>query len=90
MTGPALWTCRVATYDESGEARDLGRVVHEVPAPALFDALPERFTDDEVVLVVELWEETERLRWLRDEREVEAELADVLLDGRLEELLGSA
>lgn len=81
-------SCRLAVVDVEGSSRDLGRIVHEVPAVDLFERLPERDTDgDEEYLVVELWEEDERMRWLRDEREVERELADVLIDGRLDELL---
>lgn len=84
-------TVRVAVVDgDTGESRDLGRVLHEVTAVELFEHLPERDTDDDSVIVVELWEENEWVRWLRDEREIEREIADVLLDGHLDELLASA
>lgn len=89
VAGRAL-TCRVALVDEDGTSRPLGLVEHEVTAVDLFESLPELDTDDDEILVVELWEESERVRWLRDEREVEASIANVLLDGRLEEILGEA
>lgn len=82
-----LLTVRLAYVDPDLEDHDLGRISHEVRPRDLWESLPDRDTDADEYLIVTLWEEDERRRVLRDEREVEWRIADALVEGRLEELL---
>lgn len=77
----------VRDQDEELEFRDLGRVTHEVEPLDLWGQLPDRDTDDDEFLVLELWSEDERFRWLLDEREVDRSIAVALTEGRLDELI---
>lgn len=70
---------------------DLGRVTHEVTPAQLFRALPDDLdTEREEWWVAELWEETERVRWLLDEREIDDALAMDLTEGEAWDLLATA
>lgn len=82
-----LLTLRLAYVDPDLEDHDLGRITHEVRPADVWHSLPDLDTDADEYLIVTLWEEDERRRILRDEREVEWRIADALVEGQLEDLL---
>lgn len=97
-----LLTLRIGVaLDWDEDAVTVGpRIVHEVDARTLFDhvravldRLPEHDLDALDVpprFELTLWRETERRRWPVDVLAIERDLADVLLDGRLDHHLGQA
>lgn len=68
------------------DAVDLGRIRHEVTPAELWSRV-EQLDDTDDDYLVQAWEEDAVRRVLRDERSVSREIADALVEGKLDELV---
>lgn len=75
---------------ERVEVVDLGRVHHEVRPAELWARVESLEEEDGSPYLVQAWEEDERIRVLRDEREVDRVIAEALTEGRLDQLIADA